>query len=60
MFDIMIKCNINELTALLKNPSVDVLDVFGPKPNTPEYNHAKENNTKAWLVDCVGNRGINV
>jgi|TARA_B100000900_G_C20217224_1_gene568321 hypothetical protein len=60
MFDIMIKCNINELTSLLKNPNVDVLNVFGPAANTPEYEHAKENNVKAWLVDCVGNTGINV
>lgn len=56
----MIKCNIQELAALLRNPSVDVLEVLGPKPNTKEYKHAKENNVKAWLVNCVGNRGINV
>jgi|TARA_Y100000004_G_C8954264_1_gene430044 hypothetical protein len=56
----MIKCNIQELAALLNNPSVDILEVYGPKPNTAEYNDAKENNVKAWLVNCVGNRGINV
>jgi hypothetical protein len=59
-FVTMIKCNIQELAALLNNPSVDILEVYGPKPNTTEYNDAKENNVKAWLVNCVGNRGINV
>ena len=38
-----IKVNINELTA------------YGPKPSTPEYKHAAENDVQAWTVNCVGN-----
>jgi hypothetical protein len=44
------KVNIQTLTAILSNPNIRVFEVYGPKPNTIEYERAVKANINAWEV----------